>query len=151
MNCYFDTSALIKNYIEETGSETVSNLLNAADAVFVSELTLTECFSTLRRLLLEARISENAYAHVKDEIRRDFAYFTRVDIGEALPECEKLIDLHQLKTLDSIQLASSLRVRTEIRYFVCCDQRLLTAAVKEQLSTIDPYAEEAKQHYTSLE
>ena len=146
MKCYFDTSALIKNYIEETGSEAVSNLLNAADAVFVSELTLTECFSTLRRLLLEARITENTYASIKDEIRRDFAYFTRIDTREALPKCEKLIDVYPLKTLDSIQLASSLCVRTEIRYFVCCDKRLLAAAVKEQLSTINPYAEVEKQH-----
>ena len=151
MKCFFDTSALIKNYIEETGSETVSNVLSSADEVFVSELTLIECFSTVRRLVIETRITEDEYDRIIDEIRHDFAFFTRIDIREAIPQCEKLIDAHQLKTLDSIQLASSLCLRAEIQGFVCCDKRLLAAAEKEQLSTINPYAEEEKQHNKSLE
>ena len=146
MKYFFDTSALIKNYIEEPGSETVSNLLRSADTVFVSELTLIECFSTVKRLVVEKRIAEDEYARIKDEIRYDFSFFTRIDIREAILQCEELIDAHQLKTLDSIQLASSLCVRTEIQDFVCCDKRLLAAAKKEQLSSIDPYAEEEKQH-----
>lgn len=138
MKCFFDTSALIKNYIEETGSEAVSNVLSSADVVFVSDLTLIECFSTVRRLAVETRITEDEYARLKDEMRHDFAYFTKVDIREAIPYCEKLIDTHQLKTLDSMQLASSLCVRAEIQSFVCCDKRLLAAAEIEQLSTINP-------------
>jgi len=40
---------------------------------------------------------------------------------------------------------------TRIDGFVCCDKRLLAAAEKEQLSTINPYAEDEKQQNKSLE
>lgn len=151
MKCFFGTSALIQNYVEETGSETVSSVLSSADVVFVSEVTLIECFPTIRRLAIETSITEDEYYSIKDEIRHDFAFFTRIDIREAILQCEKLIDTYQLKTLDSIQLASSLCVRSEIESFVCCDQKLLTAAEREQLSTINPYAEEEKHNSKSLE
>lgn len=138
MKFFFDTSALIKNYIEETGSTTVSDILASASAVYVSELTIIECFSTVKRLLVEKRITGDEYEVLKNEIRHDFRFFTRIDIEEAVPSCEELIDVHQLKTLDSIQLASSLCVQTEIQHFVCCDTKLLEAARKEQLPTINP-------------
>jgi len=75
MKCFFDTSALIKNYIEETGSETVSNVLGRVDVVLVSELTMLECFSTVKCLVIEKRITEDEYDRIKDEIRHDFAFF----------------------------------------------------------------------------
>jgi PIN domain nuclease of toxin-antitoxin system len=52
MNYYFDTSAILKNYIDEAGSEVVSALLNESDIVFVSEITLVESFSALTSTVL---------------------------------------------------------------------------------------------------
>ena len=53
MTCYFDTSALIKNYIEEIGSNAIKALLDDADEVYVSEIYIIECISTIRRLWKE--------------------------------------------------------------------------------------------------
>ncbi|RKX70523.1 MAG: VapC toxin family PIN domain ribonuclease, partial [Spirochaetes bacterium] len=72
MNCFFDTSALIKNYIEETGSEKVSALMEEADEIFVSKITIIECFSTLKRILSERLISKSDYIRLKKEILYDF-------------------------------------------------------------------------------
>ncbi len=52
MNYYFDTSAILKNYIDEACSEVVSALLNESDIVFVSEITLVESFSALTSTVL---------------------------------------------------------------------------------------------------
>jgi len=49
-----------------------------------------------------------------------------------------LIMHHGLKTLDSIQLSSALLIKDVINYFVCCDNRLITAAKKEKLKIINP-------------
>jgi len=49
-----------------------------------------------------------------------------------------LIMLHGLKTLDSIQLSSALLIKDGINYFVCCVNRLITAAKKEKLKIINP-------------
>ena len=136
MNCFFDTSALIKNYVEETGSEKVSALMEEADEIFVSEITIIECFSTLKRILSERLISESDYIRLKKEIQYDFEFFSRV--GLSPKNCEPLIDEYQLKTLDSIQLAASLSVSDEIDAFICCDKKLLKAAEAENLETLNP-------------
>ena len=136
MNCFFDTSALIKNYIEETGSEKVSALMEEADEIFVSKITIIECFSTLKRILSERLISKSDYIRLKKEILYDFEFFSRVSLTPEI--CEQLIDEYQLKTLDSIQLAASLSVSDEIDAFICCDNKLLKAAEAESLATLNP-------------
>ena len=45
MNLFCDTSALIKKYIVETGSEKFDKLLNKADNVYVSSITEIETIS----------------------------------------------------------------------------------------------------------
>ena len=142
MTSFFDTSALIKRYIEEAGSETVSELINDADEVFVSELTIIECFSALKRLLLERQLDEENYGYLKDELRQDFRFFSQVAVEDALKYCEPLIDRYQLKTLDSVQLASAVYVKSEINSFICCDAKLSAAAGKEGLAVINPLCKE---------
>ena len=138
MNYFFDTSALIKNYIEEIGSDHVSDLMDSAAEIFVSTLTIIECYSTLRRILLENLITEDEYSHLKKEIAYDFEYFNKIEFEMFSEKCEQLIDIYQLKTLDSIQLAASLNVSDEIDNFVCCDIKLLKAAERENLKILNP-------------
>ncbi|MEA1911403.1 MAG: type II toxin-antitoxin system VapC family toxin [Spirochaetota bacterium] len=138
MNYFLDTSALIKNYIEESGSDYITQLLDQASNIYVSELTIIECYSTLRRILLEKLISKNEYIYLKQEIYYDFEYFHKVEYSAGLPYCEIIIDTYQLKTLDSIQLAASLCVKDEINAFVCSDNKLLKAAKEENLEIINP-------------
>jgi hypothetical protein len=138
MTSFFDTSALIKHYIEEAGSEAVSELMNDADEVFVSEITIIECFSTLKRLLLERQIDEKSFHYLKDELRHDFRFFSQIAVEDALKYCETLIDRYQLKTLDSVQLASAVYLKKEIHSFICCDVKLSTAAGNESFEVINP-------------
>ncbi len=138
MRVFLDTSALVKNYIEEVGSENVANLMHESEVINVSSLTLIECFSTLRRVLHEKLITKKQYETLKKEISQDFDYFETVSSASALQYCERLIDKYQLKTLDSIQLGSCLCARQDIDAFVCCDRKLLGAAKRENLRTIDP-------------
>ena len=138
MNYFFDTSALIKNYIEEIGSDIVTDLLQESDNVYVSELCIIECFSTLKRIFQDKLINEKNYENIKNEIKYDFEYFTKIELGTVIKNCEKLIDLYQLKTLDSIQLSSLLHVKDNIDYFICCDGKLLKSAEKENIKIINP-------------
>ena len=139
MNYFFDTSALIKNYIEEIGSDYVSGLMDGAVKIFVSSITIIECYSTLRRILLEKLITEDDYLHLKNEIAYDFDFFNKIEFENITEKCEQLIDVYQLKTLDSIQLAASLTVSEEIDNFVCCDVNLLNAAARENLDILNPF------------
>ena len=78
---------------------------------------------------------------VKNELKNDFQYFSHIDVETAIPGCERLIDKYQLNTLDSIQLSSALDVITEIEGLVCCDNKLLEAAEKENVRIINPLEE----------
>jgi predicted nucleic acid-binding protein len=49
-----------------------------------------------------------------------------------------LIQKHQLKTLDSIQLASCLSQKDFVDSFIVSDKRLKQAAENEKLNLIDP-------------
>jgi predicted nucleic acid-binding protein len=136
---FFDTSALIKRYISEPGSNKVDELCEIAENIVVSPVTKIEVHSTLKRLLATNLISEDDYETVKNNIDYDFKYFTVLSFNEEIEkEAIKLIEKHQLKTLDSIQLASCLYRKADIKDFVVSDVKLKTAAGIENIDVIDP-------------
>ena len=51
MNCFFDTSALIKKYVAERGSDVVKSYLNQSKIVYVSSTARIECFSVISRMI----------------------------------------------------------------------------------------------------
>ena len=139
MILFFDTSALIKRYISEIGSNKVDELFEIAENIVVSLVTKIEARSTLKRLFATNLISEDDYETVKGNIDYDFRYFTVVSLNEEIEkEAIRLIERHQLKTLDSIQLASCLYRKTDIREFVVSDVKLKNAAESENIEIIDP-------------
>ena len=93
MNYFFDTSALLKKYIEEDGSEKTENILEIADIIHVSDITLIECISTFKRLMIEKLIEENEYRLLKKECAYDFRFFSVIAYNEKIRnECIPLID-----------------------------------------------------------
>ena len=115
MTIYLDTSALIKNYIEESGSDSITKMMYEADKIYVSYITRIECISTFRRILHEENITEEEYKRLKNELLYDFKYYTEIETKKALDNCENVIDKYQLKTLDSIQLSSAMYIKNH-----CC-------------------------------
>lgn len=139
MNLFFDTSALIKKYIEETGSDIVDDLLDKAESVYVSSITEIEVFSTFKRLLVEKAITENDYKILKADFKFDFQFFTAVRFDDFITEKAKaVIEKYQLKSLDSIQLSSALFLKDEIDYFIGCDEKLIKAGRREGLKIRNP-------------
>ncbi len=139
MNFYFDTSALIKKYIDEIGSDKVDNLMEQADNVFVSVITEIETFSTFKRLLIEKVISLNDYKILKEEFNTDYQYYNQINFDMDIANNAKmLIEKYQLKTFDSIQLGTALYVKDEIDYFVVCDDKLINSGEKENIMIINP-------------
>jgi hypothetical protein len=124
MILFFDTSALIKRYITETGSKKVDELFDAAESIVISPVTKIETFSTINRLLMEKVISEKNYQLLKSNINYDFKYFEALSLSKKLQE-------------NAIQLAACLH-RREIWTFIVSDLKLKRAAQAEALEVIDP-------------
>jgi uncharacterized protein with PIN domain len=64
MNIFCDTSALIKKYISEIGSDKFEKILSKTDNIYVSAITEIETISTFKRLLTERAIDKNEYVMI---------------------------------------------------------------------------------------
>ena len=136
---FFDTSALIKRYISEPGTRKVNELFESAKGIIISSFTKIETHSTLRRLFNVKVLSGEDYKRLEANVLHDFKKFTILSFNHEIEEkAIELIGKYQLKTLDSIRLASCLSCRAEIRSFIVSDGKLRLAAEAEGLEVIDP-------------
>lgn len=137
MNYFFDTSALIKRYIDEPGSEAVDGIFEIADIIYISQITLIESIATLRRLLHEKILNREQFHYLKRGIITDMAFFTVIPFNLSVENiCLDILNDHQLKTMDSIQLASACAVKSKADAMVLADQKLDKTAKKLNIKTI---------------
>ena len=142
---YFDTSALLKFYIQEEGSEVVTGLIQniGSDRISILDITLFELRSAVRRREREGNISELEASRIIDRIYEDGAlgYLVQSLNFLVIEEATRILDAHPLKTLDALQLAGCLiigRSISEPLTFVCADTRLNDAVRLEGLATFNP-------------
>jgi uncharacterized protein len=132
MNVYFDTSALIKFYIQENHSDIVSNLINSASAVATHEITWIEIHAALARLTRENRLNAIENAELKNAILQDWESFLRIKTDEKiLLKAAQFAEAFALRAYDSLHLAAAdnfAKSSNVPRTFACFDQKLNQAA-----------------------
>ena len=140
---YVDTSALVKLYLDEAGSERMTDKVRAADLVMVSVLAWPETLATLARSHRDSRISAAAYDAVHARFVADWTQLSAVDLdGRVLEIVDRLVDAHPLRGAHAAHLASALALREaglDVE-FACSDRMLLSAARAERLTAFDPAA-----------
>ena len=141
---YFDTSALIKFYIEEEGTAQILHLAETLDGdqIVVLDVTLLESRSAVRRREREGDISGPDANRILKQIDQDASslYLVQPLSSAVIEEAARLIDLHPLKAYDALQLAGCLVIRHSMPpvTFVCADVRLCKVAELEGLTTLNP-------------
>jgi predicted nucleic acid-binding protein len=104
---YFDTSALIKRYVEELGRREVVGLLRRNHCV-VSAVLAVEVRSALRRRVAEKTLDAKRVAGILKRLAADRAYWTIIEVSrEVLATAESLSGAHPLRALDAIHVASA--------------------------------------------
>jgi hypothetical protein len=127
MRLFLDTSAFMKRYIDETGSETVWNLCNDADSISLSLIAITESVSTLTRLQREKRISIKEYRRIKQLISDDIVDMDFVSLDQRIVAGSiATLEACPLKALDALHVACALHAGSCL--FVSADRRQLKAA-----------------------
>lgn len=129
---YFDTSALVKRYVDEGGRREVLQLLRRYDVV-TSAILPVELRSALRRRLSDGTLDATRVMAILPRLASDRAYWTLVEIGtDVLTAAEALIATHPVRTLDAIHVASSQLFRARLSIpellFVSADRRQIEAA-----------------------
>lgn len=139
MILFADTSALLKRYIAEDGTDAVNAALLAADRLVISALTVVEATSGLVRRLAAGDLSEAEYHGMRADLLEDLTDADAIPVDlETLASAQRLVERHRLRTLDSLQLAAALACAPDL--FLCADQRLLAAAKSLGLRVRDPLA-----------
>ena len=107
MWAYFDTSALVKRYIQERGSQQVRALLRRHDFLS-SAITPVEIVSALCRRRREGDISADVLAALLRRISSDGRQWRLVEVSSAVLERaqELLRGTIPMRALDAIQVAS---------------------------------------------
>ena len=148
---YVDTSALVKRYVDETGSAWLRATIDPAlsPLVVISHLTLVEMRSAFQRRLREGVLTSAELSQLHDAFHSDCRDEYQIfPVNQAVIELAgELIERHPLRTLDAVQLATALIARQFLVtrgfpevVFIAADDRLLQAAVAEGLTADNPNA-----------
>ena len=139
---YLDTSALVKRYIDEPGSEKVRLLMEQADFIVVSRLAHIETLSALIRRRKSLRLSDDDFERLLHDFRADWETFTSLEMNtDTLQPVDDVIKKHALRGADSIHLSATIFLRNAVKdkiTFVASDTELLAAAHKERFKTVNP-------------
>ncbi|MFN0050124.1 MAG: type II toxin-antitoxin system VapC family toxin [Cytophagales bacterium] len=125
---FIDTSALVKVYYKEKGSEETLEILQQSNIVYLSEISIIEFKSAIFRKLRRKELhSIDAAKTLINVFTDDFDSYKFVTLNSVIINAASTAMLEYgsegLRTLDSIQLASILSLQKDVN-FLCADNLL---------------------------
>lgn len=151
---YFDTSALVKRYVPENGSDWVARLLDEQNSqgkllhtVLFSQLAIVEAASAFAKVEREGKLSQRQRDNLLARFFRDVGnrYETLEINRPLLYAAAELTQTHVLRSYDAVHLATALSISGSLntRYaetliFTSADTILLKAAAAEGLTIENP-------------
>jgi len=146
---FLDSSALVKRYVTEIGSTWIRALTapDARNPLIIARITWVEVLSALARRQREGSLTSDDVAQAIQAFRYDMNTQYRVsELDPSLAEAAgELVTQHPLRAYDAVQLASALRVQSDLvrtetpaLTFLTADDRLVAVAQAEGLLTDNP-------------
>jgi uncharacterized protein len=135
MRIFFDTSAFVKRYIAESGTDTVLDWCKRATEIGLSAIALTELISAFCRLQRENKITSEQYQQLKTALLSDAE---DIAIGDLTPRVLLLtmnsLENNVLRAMDAIHIGSAIALECDV--FISADQRQLVAAEQAGLNVV---------------
>ena len=144
---YLDTSAIVKRYRNEPGTEVIDRLFGVPQAetrFYTSFLTTLELTSSILRLVRGGQLGRSVADNVLARFRQDSQGTFRVwPLTDAIVNgAVAVVEQHQLRAADAIHLATAasiFRLAPESdSVLVSSDRELLEAAMRSGMSVLDP-------------
>lgn len=139
---YLDSSALVKRYAAESGSDNITALVEGDEMIAVSWLALPETLAAVVRRAKGGSLSNEDLKSIRSQLHLDMQRFMIVEVSGAPVEgIEALIVRHALRGADSIHLSTALWLKKATKslvVFVASDHELLAAAHAERLKILNP-------------
>ena len=153
---YLDSSALVKRYIREPGTESLGARIateeTTGQTLFTSALTFAEVHHALARRLKEKALSTAAFNEARQAFESDWInYLTVIELGSGvLSFIPEIFERTTLKSSDAVHLASAFWIRDLFRLssrygpkgskvtFVTSDLALAREASTSSLEVFNP-------------
>ncbi|MCW5961749.1 MAG: type II toxin-antitoxin system VapC family toxin [Pyrinomonadaceae bacterium] len=146
---YFDSSAAVKRYAKEKGTNFLINLLrpSAKNVLYTAKITVVEVCAALARRQKGLTLTPKKTVKSVFRFRRMFSKrFFAIDLWDSIiDEAVRLTEIYALRGYDAVQLASALltnrkRLQDGLNalMFVCADNELNATAKSEGLVTDNP-------------
>jgi uncharacterized protein len=140
MNCYLDSSALVKRYITEPGSQQVEQVFEAAEKVGTVSISRAEVTSAFSKAVRTGVVLEEDAEAARQRFYAEWRHFSRFRVSDFLIElaCD-MSWRYGLRGYDSVQLAAAQIWRETIDapvVMVTFDNRLWESAA---LVGLEPY------------
>ncbi|MGB5155901.1 type II toxin-antitoxin system VapC family toxin [Desulfobacterium sp. N47] len=141
MKAFLDTSSLVKLYHNEKDSDYVLGALSKdVQSIILAEIAILEFRSAFWKKARHNELSEKAVQEVIDCFEDDHAKFEWIRIDPfIIDSASKLLMRYGsdgLRTLDSLQLASAVKLKRESCIFLTSDSLLLKFFKNEGLNTL---------------
>lgn len=144
---YLDTSALVKRYRTEQGTEVVEQLLSnpsPEDRFFISFLSIIELTSAVLRLVRGGQLREETANQLLARFRRDVQDLFRVwPLNEDIAaSAVQVVEARRLRSADALHMATAETIASlasgACAVMVSSDRELLDAAGAAGLVPLDP-------------
>jgi predicted nucleic acid-binding protein len=142
---FWDSSAFVKKYLKEEGSDAVLRRLVADPTAATSILSYAEIRAVFARKARERKVSAAALERLNRNFEADWQSLVVVRVNDfLLPTVRDVLGRHPLRGVDAVHLASALYLARQTRSkhlsFACADSALLEAAGAEGLVAWNPLA-----------
>lgn len=132
MILYLDTSAWLKLYVDERGTQEVIAAVQSAELVAISRIAYAEARAALARVLREKRTTNAEHRKRIAALDADYGEVLKVEVSEEIVrQAGALAESHALRGFDAIQLAGAKwlarKTRRPVR-LLAFDERLDRAA-----------------------
>jgi uncharacterized protein len=146
---FFDSSALVKRYAQETGTHWVAGIAEpqAKNLLYIVRLTAVEVTAAIARRRRGKSLSPNDAASALAQFNYDlYNQYRVIEVSpQLLNTATGLADQYSLRGYDAVQFATSLTLHTQRRamnlsdlILVSADKELNAAAQAEGLQIEDP-------------
>jgi uncharacterized protein len=137
---YLDTSALVKLYVAEAGTETVATAVDRATALVTVRVTYAEARAAFARHARTKGLRAAELRRVVRQLDEEWGQYSIVEVTDALVRrAGALAERHRLRGYDAVQLSAAVDLKVtggaDIA-FASFDGRLNHAARRERLGVL---------------
>ncbi|MBI1920666.1 MAG: type II toxin-antitoxin system VapC family toxin [Geobacter sp.] len=141
---FFDTSALVKLYRQEKGTDALDDVMSREQPVLViSDLSVIEIISAFAKKVRSREINDKIFNKAVSAFEKDITLFEVIEVDStvksgAISLLKKLATKQGLRTLDAIQLSAVMTAhgKKPIDLFVLADRLLADVAKAEGLNVL---------------